>query len=103
MPVLNQTFETADSGAFVTCQDANGATLAGYAVGAVTVGGCVAVGVTVLPGQVAAGVATTAALLAAGAAKEETGSFLPFLNGKEKAAPSKKTEAVVADDTVVDD
>ena len=117
MAILNETFDSADNGQGISLSDANGATMAGYALAATTVGGCVAVGVTVLPGQVAFGALSTAALLGIGAVKNETGSYLPFLRNvdpevdeamtkkeaKASKKSSKKTEAVASDDDVIED
>ena len=117
MAIISDSFDSADNGHGITLTDANGATVAGAAVAATTLGGCVAVGVTVLPGQVAFGALSTAALLGIGAVKNETGSYLPSLRNvdpevdeamtkkeaKASKKSSKKTEAVASDDDVIED
>lgn len=71
---------------FDVFNDANGLTLAGVGLGAVTCGGALFVGAAVAPAQVLGGGLAAATLLAGGQVKDRTGSYLPFLKSKETQA-----------------
>jgi len=71
--------------------DQNALTLAGVALGCVTVGGSAFVAAAVAPGHVVGGSLATATCLVGGHVKKTTGSYLPFL---------KKDETPVSDTPV---
>ena len=68
--------------------DQNALTLAGVALGCVTVGGSAFVAAAVAPGHVVGGSLATATCLVGGHVKKTTGSYLPFLKGKDETPVS---------------
>ncbi len=71
--------------------DQNALTLAGVALGCVTVGGSAFVAAAVSPGHVVGGSLATATCLVGGHVKKTTGSYLPFLKKDEDETPVTDT------------
>lgn len=89
--VSNSDFTTSSGAGLGALTDANLATVAGVGLAGVTAGGALFVGAAVAPAQVLTGAAAAAGFCALGAAKDKTGSYLPFLPKKDKtedAAPA---------------
>lgn len=71
--------------------DQNALTLAGLAVGCVTLGGGAFVAAAVAPAHVVGGTLATGTLLVGGHVKKTTGSYLPFLKKEEDKTPVSDT------------
>ncbi len=84
---------THTSGAFT---DLDPATLTGVAAAGLTLGGATFVGAALLPGQVFGGSAVAGTCLALGEVKRRTGSYLPFLGGKDTDTKQESAPVVEA-------
>ena len=76
--------------------DLDPATLTGVAAAGLTLGGATFVGAALLPGQVFGGTAVAGTCLALGEVKRRTGSYLPFLGGKDDDTKQEPTPVVEA-------
>ena len=85
LTIRSKSTNTATSGAALdSLTNQNMLTIAGMATGAITVGGAAFVAAAVVPGHVVGGTLVTATLLTGGHLKKTTGSYLPFLDNKDK-------------------
>ena len=86
--VLSESSSNLTSGAGLDgLSDQNIMTIAGTALGVMTVGGAAFVATLVAPGYVIGGSVATGTLLTGGYYKKTTGSFLPFLKKDKDEAP----------------
>ena len=76
--------------------DIDPALIAAGVVGVSTVGAATMVGAMVLPGQIATGLATAGGLAGAAEVRRRTGSYLPFLKGKDDKQQAVVVEATAA-------
>jgi hypothetical protein len=94
--ILSESSSNLTSGAGLDgLSDQNIMTLAGTALGVMTVGGAAFVATLVAPGYVIGGTVATGTLLTGGYYKKTTGSFLPFLK-KDKDQTPELAEATAS-------
>ncbi len=88
--------ETSSGAALDVLSDQNLLTLAGAAVGTMTIGGAAFVATVVAPGYCIGGTLAAGTLLAGGHFKKTTGSYLPFLKKDEDKTSDNAPASAVA-------
>ena len=92
---VSTTFDNC-SGSSSILTEQNALTLAGVALGAITIGGSAFVAAAVAPGHVIGGSLATGTLLVGGHIKKTTGSYFPFLDTKDDEVTPTPITAVSA-------